>query len=444
MREMSEKTRKLLVGSVTALLIVIFCGGILLGIQKVLLAEGTMALPEPAPVYLSGEPEEEEEGIALLTKLYENAALGGRERKVKLSVSTDISVDGDSIESTGGSDALNGVLKYMKDDLASLSEELSYGFATAFGEDFSDRLPKAAFSSGDLAEFISEANGDAPKERRLRFVFKDGSPSDKVLSENFRTEAALGVFGAMKEKCRDIFSVEDSELLCTGFEIFARYDAENDRLLAAEYRRNYTVTLTLRFAGELDSLGEKTVSFRLCGKEKYEFTYAGLTLSDRVMWLEKGQTDNVQAFRTADEDVTVTWKSSDEAVAQVDGEGYIKGRAVSTEPVIVTAEFSYLGNTYSETCTVYVRTPVEEVKLAEREHEMTVGETYAPTAIFKPEKAEVRTLCWFTQDESVAKVDENGVITACAPGTADVYAISLDGNFKASVTLTVKGGGGNG
>ena len=445
MKELSEKTKKLIFGSIIALLIVMFCGGIFLGIQKVLLTEGTMELPAPPPVYISGEPADAEEGIALFTKLLTEAAQKSAQNRAKLSVSTDISVDGDSISNTADDSALNAVLKYMKDDLASQAEELSYSLATGFGEDFTDKLIPVSFSPADTAGFESAANNGTPSERYLKFVFKDAPfPESGVLADNFRMKNTDGVFAAMKEKCTDIFGVTGSEIICSGFEISVRYNAETDELLTVEYRRNYRITLDMSFTGELTQLGEKTVAFDLCGNEKYEFTYAGLRLSDTVMWLEKGETDNVQVFRTADEDVAVTWTSSDELTAQVDDEGYIKGVTVSAQPVIITAAFDYLGNTYSQTCTVYVRTPVEEVRHTEREYEMNVGDTYTPDTVFKPEKAEIRQLYWFTEDASIASVDANGIITAAAPGTVNVYSISLDGNYRASVAITVKGGENNG
>lgn len=445
MKELSEKSKKLIFGLIIALLILMFCGGIFLGIRNVLLTEGTMELPPLPPVYISGEPADAEEGVALFTTLLGEAAQKSAQNRVKLSVSTDISADDDSISNTNGDGALNDVLKYMNDDLTSQAEELSCSFATGFGEDFTGKIIPVSFSAADVAAFESAANEGNPSERYLKFVFADAPLSEAgVLADNFHLKNTDGVFAAMKEKGADVFTVTGSEILCSGFEIFARYNAETDELLCVEYKRNYKITLSVSFSGELAELRENTVSFDLCGKEKYEFTYAGLRLSDTVMWLEKGETDNLQAFRTADEDVTVTWTSSDESTAQVDDEGYIKGVAESAQPVIITASFDYSGCTYSQTCTVYVRTPVEEVKHAEREHEMNVGDTYTPDTLFKPEKAEIRTLYWFTEDAAIASVDASGVITAVAPGTVNVYSISLDGNYKASVAITVKGGEING
>ena len=45
------------------------------------------------------------------------------------------------------------------------------------------------------------------------------------------------------------------------------------------------------------------------------------------------------------------------------------------------------------------------------------------------------TIC--KRAENIVKVGENGEITAVSEGTAEVYCITLDGNFRSSCTVTV-------
>ena len=57
---------------------------------------------------------------------------------------------------------------------------------------------------------------------------------------------------------------------------------------------------------------------------------------------------------------------------------------------------------------------------------------------FALKKPTVQTVTWYTTDESVASVDENGTVTGVAPGTATVYALSDDGYYRSSCEVTVE------
>ena len=57
---------------------------------------------------------------------------------------------------------------------------------------------------------------------------------------------------------------------------------------------------------------------------------------------------------------------------------------------------------------------------------------------FALKKPTVRTVSWFTTDENVATVDENGTVTAVGPGKATVYALSDDMYYRSSCEVTVE------
>ncbi len=68
------------------------------------------------------------------------------------------------------------------------------------------------------------------------------------------------------------------------------------------------------------------------------------------------------------------------------------------------------------------------IELNETECEITEGETLQLTATVIPEDVTDRTVSWATSNEDVATVDENGLVTAVAPGAATITAMTNDGS----------------
>ena len=55
-----------------------------------------------------------------------------------------------------------------------------------------------------------------------------------------------------------------------------------------------------------------------------------------------------------------------------------------------------------------------------------------------PSNAAVRDVVWSSNKPKVAKVNANGTVTGVSKGTTVISAVTLDGKFKASCTVTVK------
>ena len=69
---------------------------------------------------------------------------------------------------------------------------------------------------------------------------------------------------------------------------------------------------------------------------------------------------------------------------------------------------------------------------------LTVGETKALTATVTPDNATDKSVSWNSAEPSVATVDESGVVTAVAAGTATITVTTTDGGYTASCEVTVK------
>lgn len=131
------------------------------------------------------------------------------------------------------------------------------------------------------------------------------------------------------------------------------------------------------------------------------------------------------------ENQQLAWTSSNEAVATVaDGkitavkEGTATIKAASTDGSNVTAE-----------CAVTVvkkAIPVTSIALDESEMSLKPGETLQLTAVVSPKDATVQAVNWRSSDSSVASVDQNGLVTALAGGSANITASATDGSNVAS------------
>ena len=98
------------------------------------------------------------------------------------------------------------------------------------------------------------------------------------------------------------------------------------------------------------------------------------------------------------------------------------------------------GNVTEKTATFYDGTyvvPVTGVSLDESSITLDVGGNQTLTATVTPENATNKKVRWSSDNEAVATVSEDGVVTAVAGGTAVITATTLDGLFTASCTVTV-------
>ena len=98
------------------------------------------------------------------------------------------------------------------------------------------------------------------------------------------------------------------------------------------------------------------------------------------------------------------------------------------------------GNVTEKTATFYDGTyvvPVTGVSLDESSITLDVVGNQTLTATVTPEDATNKKVRWSSDNEAVATVSEDGVVTAVAGGTAVITATTHDGFFTASCTVTV-------
>ena len=82
--------------------------------------------------------------------------------------------------------------------------------------------------------------------------------------------------------------------------------------------------------------------------------------------------------------------------------------------------------------------PVTGVSVSPESAEIFMGAATQLTAAVAPENADIKDVTWSSSDESIATVDENGLVTGIKAGSADITATTKDGGKTAKAAITVK------
>jgi len=141
-------------------------------------------------------------------------------------------------------------------------------------------------------------------------------------------------------------------------------------------------------------------------------------------------------------DKTVTWKSSNKDIVTVDNSGKIKAISPGLATITVTSN----DGKYEAKCSVTVIEPTTDnsnndkkltsIQLSEEKLILKEGKETKLEVIYNPSDATNKEVTWSSSDEDIVTVN-NGIITAISPGTAEIKAISSDGNFEDKCNITV-------
>lgn len=159
----------------------------------------------------------------------------------------------------------------------------------------------------------------------------------------------------------------------------------------------------------------------------------GVSLSETNLSVVEGNSVKLTASVKPGDvvDKTITWKSSEPAVATVDSEGNVTG--VKEGKATVTAS---AWNGVSATCSVTVTPLPQGVTLSETELTLTEGESATLTATVTPAAVADKSVTWSSSAPSVASVSSTGKIEALSEGNAIITATASNG-VSAGCAVTV-------
>lgn len=175
---------------------------------------------------------------------------------------------------------------------------------------------------------------------------------------------------------------------------------------------------------------------------------AGITLDVTKITIKVGGQVTLKATVSPDNatDKTVTWSSSNVAVATVNASGLVSGLTKGEATITATC------GKVSATCIVTVEEEVKpepepepepepqpvvptSIALSQSSLELTVGATYQLVAAVEPADAKY-ILSWSSMMPEVASVDENGLVHALAEGTT-LISVYTNNALQANCQVTV-------
>ena len=159
----------------------------------------------------------------------------------------------------------------------------------------------------------------------------------------------------------------------------------------------------------------------------------GVTLSKTELTLNKGQSAKLLVTVEPNDFTDATkWKTSDSAVATIADDGTVKAVGVGT------ATISFIAGNTKASCTVTVLQPVTRLSFTKSSHELDGGDTVQLAVNISPEDAANKDIVFSSSDESVATVDQAGLVTALKKGTATITVAAQDGSgCTATCKITV-------
>ena len=164
-----------------------------------------------------------------------------------------------------------------------------------------------------------------------------------------------------------------------------------------------------------------------------EVNATAVSLNNTKFTVNNGQTAKlVMSVTPTDFTDEVTWKSTNTNIATVDNTGLVTAKGVGSATIKLT-----VGNV-SASCSVTVLQPVTSISLNRTSLMLNALDTFELRATVYPADANNKNVSWSSSNESVATVDDNGLVTAHSKGNAVITVASQDGsNISKTCSVTV-------
>lgn len=131
------------------------------------------------------------------------------------------------------------------------------------------------------------------------------------------------------------------------------------------------------------------------------------------------------------ENAFIAFKSSDESIVTVNGNGTLMAVSAGNAMLLATVE----GTDITKECEVTVLPSAEEISLSETTLTLNADESSQLAFTVLPENACTDYKSWFSSDESIATVDEDGTVTGHKAGTCDISLAISDKTATCKVTV---------
>ena len=453
--------RKYIYKVAVVILVTFFVVGVGFGAKKILTIEGVREL-YAAPAPLSQMPETGEDMVEYINAAVEKALL----LRPKTELTSSFSVDKGSLKVSDGNKQFLGAAQMAVPAINARVTERFEKVTADYSESAADFLTVCKLDAADIIDakleyeyykcslctaeiacdkydtVCPECGSENTLQLRSRDTYKitlHVRPGSAGFAANPfpKTEALSSVIA---EEGGNYYALQNFDKQYDEVILYAEVNRLRDEIGLLRYETKGAFSATLEMKGACEALGAVTVDAGVKDQVTYRFTWPSVKLDKHETTVEIGSSEVLKAKLTCDDPVgyEVVWTSSDESVLTVDDQGYLKTEKVYGDST-VTATFTFKGKEYSDSCLVHVGVPAEGVDLNKGKLSLKAGETAQLQAVFDP-KDTTNTVCyWYSEDESVAKVDENGFVTAVAPGKTVISVITDDGNYYSTCKTEVKG-----
>ena len=160
-----------------------------------------------------------------------------------------------------------------------------------------------------------------------------------------------------------------------------------------------------------------------------------LSLSETSLVIGTGVKFKLEAVTESTEKLKYTWESTDKKIASVDGKGTVSGIAEGEATITCSA---VLGKEVVATAacnvTVYISVKSIKAKPPANGSALFINQPVQIGTTVTPENAAYAKLVWTSSDESIATVDENGVVTGHLPGKVKITCAADQPNQSKAIT----------
>ena len=164
-----------------------------------------------------------------------------------------------------------------------------------------------------------------------------------------------------------------------------------------------------------------------------------VTVSSQVETIYVNNTKQLKAEVNTNNNPTINWTSSDSSIVSVDSYGNIRG--LKEGKAIITATYKNGNDTYTSTCEVTVLSGNTGVNLTSIKFRdgviiMAPNSTYNLSFERIPGEAMITSTVYTSSNESVAKVDNNGQVTAIGVGNGTIN-LNANNGITSSINVIV-------
>ena len=206
--------------------------------------------------------------------------------------------------------------------------------------------------------------------------------------------------------------------------------SSSDTDIATVDQRGIVIAIKEGTATITASADEQSTSCTVTVKKKF-IAVSYIILNKEDLELNKGQTETLVAVVKPDDatDMTVSWSSSNTAVATVDSNG--KVTAVTGGDATIFAK----AGEKQAACKVTVTVPVSAVSLNKETLTLVEGESETLVATIEPQNATDKSCKWSSSNKEVAMVNNEGKVTAIKAGEAIITVEAGDKSASCRVMV---------